>query len=147
MLLSPMTTRYGTLAIVAALAATVCACADSLGFDPIVPCSDSQPVTISVETTSPPRFSWQPACGMASLQVLPDTGSGGGWVVYSGSQAAENLLPSGIRYGQLPPGGVAPGGASPLVHGVLYHAVVYRWIGAAGGPGSLFERGSGGFLP
>ena len=147
MFLSPMKAWYNTIALVACLVAMSFACSDSLGFDPMVTCSDSQTVIVRVETTGTPRFAWQPTCGMASLQVLSDTGSAGGWVVYSGSQAAENPLPSGIRYGQLPPGAVAPGGASPLVRGVPYHVVVFRWIGAPGGPGSLFERGSASFMP
>src|SRR6266540_3084903 len=108
-------------------------CSESLGFDPIVACSDS------------PRFTWTPACGMASLQVFLDSGGAGRWIVYSGSAAPQNPLPSGIRYGQLPPKGLAPGGAQPLISGVSYSVVVYRWVGAAGGPGSLFERGSATF--
>ncbi|MGH9894611.1 MAG: hypothetical protein ACREA0_22060 [bacterium] len=139
--------RFGTIALAAMLVTLSVACPDSLGFEPIVPCSDAQMVTVAVETDGTPRFTWQPACGMSSLQVLPDTGSSGGWVVYSGSHAAENPLPSGIRYGHLPPFGVAPGGAHPLIHGVPYHVTVYRWIGPPGGPGSIFERGTASFLP
>ena len=120
-------------------------CAESLGFDPIVACSDSQTVTVRVTVSDTPRFTWAPACGMASLQVLPNSGGTGSWIVYSGSAAVENPLPSGIRYGQVPPKGVAPGGAQPLTPGVSYRVVVYRWVGAAGGPGSLFERGSATF--
>jgi len=147
MLSAPTMPRYATAALVTVLVSAWLACSNSLGFDPIVACSDAQTVTVSVETGTTPRFTWQPTCGMSSLQVFPDTGSSGGWVVYSGAHAAENPLPSGIRYGRLPPDGIAPGGAHPLVHGVSYHVVVYRWIGAPGGPGSLFERGAADFSP
>jgi hypothetical protein len=142
-----MIARSSTTALAAVLVTGWLACSSSLGFDPIVPCSDSQTINVSVETSVTPRFTWQPSCGMSSLQVLPDTGSSGGWVVYSGSHAAENPLPSCIRYGRLPPDGIVPGGAHPLVHGVPYHVVVYRWIGAPGGPGGLFEQGNATFLP
>ncbi len=120
-------------------------CSESLGFDPIVACSDSQTVTVQVTTSVTPRFTWTPACGMASLQVFLDSGGAGRWIVYSGSAAPQNPLPSGIRYGQLPPKGLAPGGAQPLISGVSYSVVVYGWVGAAGGAGSLFERGSATF--
>jgi hypothetical protein len=141
------TPRSRTIVFVAASVAVWFGCSDSLGFDAIVTCADPQTVTVQVAATSPPRFTWQPACGMSSFQVYADTGSSGGWVVYSGSHAAENPLPSGIRYGQLPPDGIAPGGASPLIHGVLYDALVLRWVGDPGGPGALLLRGSVTFTP
>jgi hypothetical protein len=137
--------RFLPLAIVALPSVLGIGCSESLGFDPIVACSDSQTVTVQVTASVTPRFNWAPACGMASLQVFLDSGSAGRWIVYSGSAAPENPLPSGIRYGQLPPKGVAPDGAQPLSSGVSYRVVVYRWVGAAGGPGSLFERGSATF--
>lgn len=139
--------RYCPFALGAILFAGVLACSDDLGFDPIVTCSDSQAVTVRVDATGTPRFTWQPSCGMASLQVLPDTGTTGGWVLYSGTYAAENPLPSGIRYGQVPPKGIAPSAAQPLASGVTYHVTVYRWIGQPGGPGSLFQRGDAVFTP
>jgi len=120
-------------------------CSESLGFDPIIACSDSQTVTLQVTASISPRFTWAPACGMASLQVLADSGGAARWIVYSGSAAPENPLPSGIRYGQLPPKGEASGGAQPLTSGISYRVAVYRWVGAAGGPGSLFERGNATF--
>ena len=139
--------QSSTFALIAILGGGLVACADGLGFEPIVTCSDSQAVTLRVEAGVTPRFTWQPACGMASLQVFPDTGITGAWVLYSGTYAAENPLPSGIRYGQVPPKGIAPSAPRPLVHGLSYHVTVYRWIGQPGGPGSLFERGSAAFTP
>ena len=134
--------RFLALAVGALASVLGIGCSDSFGFDPIVACSDSQTVTVQVTASVTPRFTWAPACGMASLQVFLDSGGAGRWIVYSGPAAPENPLPSGIRYGQLPPKGVAPGGAQPLSSGVSYRVVLYRWVGAAGGPGSLFERGS-----
>ena len=135
------------MAGVAASCIILARCADHNAFDPIVACSDSQVVTVHVDPGLTPQFTWTPSCGMASLRVLPDTGSGGGWVLYSGAAAADNPLPSGIRYGIVPPRGLAPADAAPLVRGVQYHVVVYRWLGPAGGPGSLFDRGSVAFTP
>jgi hypothetical protein len=122
-------------------------CASNSGFEPIVACADTQSVQVHVTTGDAIRFTWAPGCGMSSIQVWADTGMSAAWVVYSGSHAAENPLPSGIVYGQLPPEGVAPGGAHPLAHGRTYHVTVYRWVGPPGGPGSIFQRGSAGFTP
>ena len=79
-----MIARYSTTALAAVLVTGWLGCSSSLGFDPIVLCSDSQTVSVRVETSGTPRFTWQPTCGMSSLQLLPDTGGSGGWVVYSG---------------------------------------------------------------
>ena len=122
------------------------ACAHDAGFEPISPCTDSQIVDVHVDISAAPRFTWTPACGMASLQVFADTGGTPGWIVFAGAHAAENPLPSGIRYGEVPPDGIAPAGVAPLVRGVRYDVVVYRWVGAAAGPGSLFQRGSTSFV-
>lgn len=62
------------------------------------------------------------------------------------TRAAENSLPSGIRYGRLPQGEFVATEPSPLIHGRLYHVVVFRWIGAPGGPGSLVARESAVFV-
>jgi hypothetical protein len=137
----------GPLLVFALFIALELGCSDSLGFDPIIACSDSQAVTVHTSLADGPRFTWEPSCGMASLQVFADSGGSGSWIVYSGSAAADNPLPSGVRYGQLPPNGVAPGGAQPLTRGLAYRVSVYRWVGQAGGPGSLFERGSATFTP
>ena len=133
--------------LLAAVLPIASGCSDSLGFEPIIACADSQSVSVQVSSSGIPRFTWAPTCGMASIQVFADSDGTGRWVVYSGPAAAENPLPSGIRYGQVPPKGVAPGGAQPLSRGVTYRIMVFRWIGDSGGPGSLFERGSATFTP
>jgi hypothetical protein len=132
--------------LLAGIALFSLACSSDV-FEPIVTCSDDQQVVVRVsDGTAPavrsqPRFTWEPACGMASIQVFTVDGSPGGWVVYSGERAAENPLPSGVRYGHVPPAGLAVADPIPLEAGVDYRVVVFRWIGEAGGPGSLFERG------
>ena len=121
-------------------------CSDS-ALEPIVVCSDDQEVAVHVSAGTTPRFTWQPSCGMASVQVWATETSSDGWVLYSGSHAAENPLPSGLRYGEVPPKGLEPAPETELRPGVEYRVTVYRWIGAAGGPGSLFERGTTTFRP
>ena len=121
-------------------------CADS-AFEPIVDCTDEQQVTVSVSAGTTPRFTWTPTCGMASVRVWAVATASDGWVLYSGSYAPENPLPSGLRYGEVPPKGLQPATPSPLRPGVEYRVGVYRWIGERGGPGSLFERGVATFRP
>lgn len=108
-------------------------CSSSPGFDPIVACNETQSVAVHVETFPATRFTWTPACGMASLIVWPDTGSAV-WQVSSWPHSAENPLPSGITYGHLPPDGVdvTIGGVQPLVHGDRYQVIVYRCGGIGG---------------
>lgn len=118
------------------------ACSDGIGPTPTEPCTDDQEVVVSVSADQVPVFTWTPACGMASLQIFPTVGSPvSGWVLYTGSHAAENPLRSGIRYGKAPTEAIEPAPATALTPGTEYTVVVYRWLGEAGS-GSLFPRGS-----
>ena len=93
-----------------------------------------------------PVFTWTPACGMASLQVFPTDGGPSTWVLYTGSNAEQNPLRSGVRYGVAPPETIEPTPATGLAAGTNYAVLVYRWIGEPGGNlGSIFERGSATF--
>ena len=146
---TPVSMRYSLRSLESLFAAVLlvsAACSENV-LEPIQACTDIQQVTIQVSAGTTPRFTWRPACGMASLQVSPTAGPPGGWVLYSGTHAAENPLPSGIRYGEVPPKGVQPGTVGALSHGVTYRVVVYRWIGGPGDLGSLFSRGSATFVP
>jgi hypothetical protein len=116
-------------------------------FEPILACADQQQVTVLVSSGTSPRFTWDPSCGMASVQVWANETASDGWVLYSGSYASENPLPSGLRYGEVPPKGLQPADPSPLRRGIEYRVAVYRWLGELGGPGGLFERGSATFRP
>jgi hypothetical protein len=120
-------------------------CSDS-AFEPIVTCTDDQEVSVQVGPGTTPRFTWDPNCGMASVQVWATATSTDGWVLYSGSHAAENPLPSGLRYGEVPPLGLAPAAPTPLSRGTEYQVAVYRWIGQDQ-TGSLFLRGTAAFRP
>ena len=119
-------------------------CSD--GFEPIVACTDDQEVTIQVSAGTTPRFTWDPSCGMASVQVLATETSRDGWVLYTGSHAAENPLPSGLRYGEVPPNGLETTDPVALRRGVEYQVTVYRWIGDPRF-GVLFLRGHAIFRP
>ena len=128
------------------IALALLSCSDS-AFEPIVACTDEQEVTVRVGGGTTPRFTWEPTCGMASVQVWATATSSDGWVLYSGSYASENPLPSGLRYGEVPPKGLEPADPTPLRGGIEYRVAVYRWLGESGGPGGLFERGSATFRP
>jgi hypothetical protein len=67
-------------------------------------------------------------------------------VLYTGPNAEQNPLRSGIRYGDAPPEALEPASATDLVKNTEYRVEVYRWVGEGpGGPGSLFPRGSATF--
>ena len=115
------------------------ACSDDPESVAPLECDHNQDVFVSVEQDILTRFTWEPGCGMASILV---SGAGGGWVVYSGSNSADNPIASGVMYGVAPDGTLEPSPATPLVSGEEYTVTVSRWIGEPGGPGSLFPAGS-----
>jgi hypothetical protein len=127
-------------------ATSLIACSD--GFHPAAaePCTDEQEVAVAVSQDPLPVFTWTPACGMASLQVFPTDGGPSTWVLYTGSNAEQNPLRSGVRYGVAPPETIEPAPATGLTAGTNYTVLVYRWIGEPGGElGSIFVRGSATF--
>ena len=135
--------RRGLPALSAGLLLATAACSDDpTGSEPL-DCDPDQDVSVSVEGDLLPRFSWEPACGMASVQVWGPPREG--WVLLSGGDAPENPIAPAVVYGITPEGLVAPAPATPLHSGVEYTVTVYRWIGDPGGPGSLFEAGSATF--
>jgi hypothetical protein len=129
------------------LASALLSCGDGTSPSALVPCSDDQEVTLSVSPGLRPTFGWEPACGMASLQIWASATSANGWVLYSGASSASNPLRPGVKYGEAPFGTIAPGPATALVPGEEYTVAVYRWIGDASGAGSLFPRGVAVFIP
>ena len=124
------------------LVAGVGACSDGAETTAPLTCEYDQEVVVTVELAVRPRFTWTPGCGMASVLVV---GGGGGWVIYSGADAADNPIGPGVVYGIAPPGTLEPSPATPLQSGEEYSVTVYRWIGEPGGPGSLFPQGSANF--
>ena len=138
----------GSMRLTSTLAALAVACSDGVEPTPIVPCAHDQEVEVSVSADKTPVFRWSPACGMASLEVRPTTGSGPSvWMLFSGSKAAENPLRSGIRYGEAPPEAMEPGPATELVPGTEYAVIVSRWLdfGEPGEGGSLLPQGEATF--
>ena len=138
----------GSMRLTSTLAALTLACSDGVEPTPIVPCADDQEVEVLVSADKTPVFTWSPACGMASLEVRPTTGSSfSGWTLFTGPRAAENPLRSGIRYGEAPPEAVEPGPATELVPDTEYSVVVSRWVDfdESGAGGSLLPQGSATF--
>lgn len=128
------------------LGAGLCAC--SGGFEPTAaePCAFDQEVAVEVGSGPAPLITWTPACGMASLEILPVTGSPtSGWLLFTGPRAPENPLRSGIVYGQTPPEAIAPGPATALAAGTEYQVVISRWVGDSSGLGSLIPAGGATF--
>ena len=139
---------FGSMRPTSALVALTLACSDGVEPTPIVPCGDDQEVEVLVSADKTPVFTWSPACGMASLEVRPTTGSGGStWLLFTGPRAAENPLRSGIRYGEAPPEALEPGPATELMPDTEYAVVVSRWVdfGEPGGGGSLLPQGEATF--
>jgi hypothetical protein len=122
---------------------TVCAgvsCSDGLDPTPSVPCEANQDVTVSVGTGSRPVFTWAPACGMASLEVMAETDALFTWALSTGFGAAQNPLRSGVRYGEVPSEATALGPALTLSPGI-YRVTVSRWVGDPEGMGGLIQAG------
>jgi hypothetical protein len=128
------------------LAVLLIGCSEGLQPMPIELCSDNQEVAVSVTSEPRPLFTWDPACGMASLEVRPVSGSqSSGWELFTGPGAPGNPLRSRIRYGSAPPEAQESDPATPLAEGVEYRITVSRWIGDAQ-DGNLILRGSTTFV-
>ena len=130
---------------VAVLAPVALAACSGNSLEPIRPCPGDDWVTIDVSPGTTPRFTWRPACGMAQLGVVPIADSFHGWRLYA-ADMAENPLPSGIRYGEVPEMGVEDAPADTLVPGVVYQVILLRWLDDRGANGA-YPRGFAYFTP
>lgn len=99
-------------------------------------------VALAVSAGRAPMISWTPACGMSALDVFPAAGGSSLWVLYSGAQAAENPLRSGIAYGHAPRGALEVTGPVPLAAGTVYRVAIYRYI-----DGTRLQAGVATFRP
>jgi hypothetical protein len=111
---------------------------------PVEACADDQSVALQVSAGTRPTFTWTPACGMASIMVIPVAGPPAAWVVYGGAAAASNPFRSGTRYGQSPPGTFEARRPTVLQVGTDYQVAIYRWVGEPGQPNQF---GSATFRP
>ena len=112
-----------------ALMALLPSCSNGIQDAPFEECpGDEVSVTVSVGLS--PTISWAPGCGMSSLDVFPSAGGSSLWVLYSGGQAVENPLHSGIRYGGAPAGALDVTGPMRLTVGTEYTVILYRSVGA-----------------
>jgi len=118
------------LPVVCALA--LVACANSQGPPVESTCPDNL-VTIAVTgpSTTTPSFTWTPACAVSVLQVTPlEPGSGVAWAI-TGRQ--QNIIPSGVVYGQVPFGAQEAVAPTSLVAGASYEVQVQRAVASQGG--------------
>ena len=112
--------------------AAMLSCSDS--HDP--PVGETCPenvVTLAVPnpTNATPSFNWTPACAVAHLEVTAVAPGSG--VVWSISGRLQNILGSGISYGQVPFGAEEDVAAVPLQTGATYEVRVARAISTSSG--------------
>jgi hypothetical protein len=123
------------------------ACSDAPSQPILEPCPDEN-VTLQAESGVTPLFTWDPACGVAFLEVYPAIGGSALWTVYgvTGS-ASDNPIPSGVRYGKTPVSGNTVAGPEALQAGTEYHVRVGRRLCDQGQLCILHDVGSVAFQP
>ncbi len=109
-------------------------CGDSESPPGVETCPDNL-VTVSVQhsDSSNPTFTWVPSCAVTTLQVStldpqPD-------VLWSVSGRLQNIIASGVVYGQRPFGVEEDTAPEPLLAGVSYEVRVQRAGPTQGGTG------------
>jgi hypothetical protein len=120
-------------------------CSDSESPPGVETCPDNL-VTVSVQhsDSSNPTFTWVPSCAVTTLQVStldpqPD-------VLWSVSGRLQNIIASGVVYGQRPFGVEEDTAPEPLLAGVSYEVRVQRAgptqgsTGLVGGGAVTFNR-------
>ena len=81
------------------------------------------PVSVSVSAGTTPTFSWTPACKVAYLDVGVEKTNEEIWAM--GSIVDEtNTIPSGAKFGVIPPGARRIDGPVPLRVGTTYYVFV-----------------------
>jgi hypothetical protein len=123
-------TSWSCLVRLVSVAATVgCGTPES---PPIVETCPDDVVSLSVQNaaSAAPSFTWTPACAVALLEVraLPDSG-----LVWSIDGRMQNILGTGIVYGQVPFGAQEMVAPSALEAGVSYEVRVARAVPTGGG--------------
>ena len=143
---SPVGVRLALLRLTAPLlGAAVLGCSDTQSPLDAETCPGNL-VTVSVQApaSATPRFNWTPACAVTLLRVSALAPASG--VAWSIGGRMQNILPSGITYGQSPVAaeeGVAP---VALQVGVTYEVRVMRavpteeGVGLGGGGVATFTR-------
>ncbi len=96
-------------------------------------CPPFTTLTLSVSTGTTPTFAWTPACRPDRFAVWEEDGNFQSmWVIM-------DSIPSGLRYGVVPPGTREVTAAKPLVPGVRYRVSASNMSvfggGATGGDG------------
>jgi hypothetical protein len=80
------------------------------------------PVSVSVSAGTTPTFSWTPACKVAYLDVGVVATNQEIWAM--GSLDEANTIPSGAKFGVIPPGTSRIDGPVPLRVGTTYYVFV-----------------------
>jgi hypothetical protein len=117
----------------AALALVFVGCGDGESPPLEETCPDNL-VTVSVQhpDSSAPTFTWAPPCAVSLLQVSTVSDS---QVVWSVSSRLQNIIGSGVVYGQAPFGSVEDVAAQALLAGTTYEVRIQRAGQTPGGTG------------
>lgn len=84
------------------------------------------PVTVTVDASSLPVTSWEPACSVDMLLIETASDGSDRWIVTSDGA---NAISGPARYGIVPEGAREWQEPLPLVPGEQYEAILFRWIG------------------
>ena len=94
--------------------AAVAACREPVLPPGVGPCPPFSTLTLSVSSGTTPTFAWTPLCRTDRFAVWEEDGS------FQRMWEITDSIPSGIRYGDVPPGRRELVKAKPLVPGVRY---------------------------
>ncbi len=117
--------------------ASVIGCSGPSEFDP---CSGD--VTVSVVRFDPPRLSWEPGCGLSSLDLV-DAADRSMWQILA--DGGENILVPPITFGIVPKNATEQVEPTQFLHGNGYVVRVYRTHRQAHGGIQVFLAGEGNF--
>src|SRR5512146_2857297 len=93
---------------------------DILGPEPESCPGDTAAVSVAIPPIMGPVFGWTPRCYMAWLEVWDSAQNKAVWVL----SGRGNHIPSGLRYGEVPPGALQVAPSRTLQRGKTYTLIV-----------------------